>query len=131
MSAQLPCDGAIGPSLKATGQLSPTLTPAASDGPLLVTVIVYWWTTPSPAVTVARPSLTLTARSAVGSPTAKSLNHVIPVACVLRGLRAPTDGSVQLIPSRLATMNVAALAPGSTSPARNDSVAEYVSNTTP
>src|SRR5438105_3402233 len=67
MSAQLPCDGAIGPSLKATGQLSPTLTPAASDGPLLVTVIVYWWTTPSPAVTVARPSSIVTTRSATST----------------------------------------------------------------
>src|SRR5437868_6699899 len=78
MSAQLPCDGVIGPSPKATGQLSPTLTADASEGPPLVTVIVYWWTTPSPAVTVARPSSIVTERSAVVTTSVWSLAEMPP-----------------------------------------------------
>ena len=53
------------------------------------------------------------------------------MACVLTAVRVPTAGSVQVVPSRLATMNVSCSAPASTSAATNVNVASYVSKSTP
>src|SRR5258705_281545 len=48
------------PAVNATGMTSSTTTAWVFDGPVSVTVIVYPWARPSPATTVARPSVTVT-----------------------------------------------------------------------
>src|SRR5207248_3809502 len=55
--SQVPCDGVTVPRLKPVGQLSLTLTDVASDGPALLTVIVYVCTVAAPVVTLDSPSL--------------------------------------------------------------------------
>src|SRR2546429_531676 len=51
--------------LKPVGHVSLTITLAACDGPLFVTVIVYVRVMPSPAVTVVTPSSFFTDKSAL------------------------------------------------------------------
>jgi hypothetical protein len=52
-----PCEGVTVPWLNPAGHVSLTDTDCASEGPLLLTVIVYVWVVPAPAVTVVTPSL--------------------------------------------------------------------------
>src|SRR5665811_1876480 len=60
----VPWDGVIVPWLKPAGQRSVRLTPVASDGPVLWTLIVYVPVL-RPAVTLLTPSVLVTERSAL------------------------------------------------------------------
>jgi hypothetical protein len=64
LPVQVPCDGDTAPRVNPAGQVSLSDTACASDGPVLLTVIVYVRTTPSPATTVDTPSVLLTERFA-------------------------------------------------------------------
>src|SRR5262249_12978574 len=65
VGVQVPCDGVIVPWVKPLGQVSLSVVPVASDGPALLTVIVYVCVMPSPATTVERPSSLVTDSVAV------------------------------------------------------------------
>jgi hypothetical protein len=69
------------------------------------------------------PALATIVCEAVFSPTAKSLNDVMPVACVLVAVRVPTVGALHTPLSSLRTANAAVLEPGSMSAATKLSVA--------
>ena len=58
-----------------------------------------------------------------GSPAAKSLNEVRPVAWMLVAVRVPRVGDVHAPPLNFCTMKLAGLAPASTSEATKLSVA--------
>ena len=67
----------------------------------------------------------------VGSPTAKSLNELMPVAWVDVAVLVPFVVVFQDDPSQRCTMKFEVLAPGSTSPATKLNVALYVVNVIP
>src|SRR5262245_22097991 len=76
----VPCDGVTVPWLKPAGQVSVRLTPVAADGPAFATVIVYVYVTPSPATTVATPSVFVTSTSALASTVFVSVAVLFPGA---------------------------------------------------
>ena len=83
-AVQSPPRSALGvPALNAAGTTSSSRTLSASDGPLLVTLIVYAWPA-VPARTLARPSSVVTARTAV------STTVVVSVALLLAGTGSMT-----------------------------------------
>src|SRR2546423_1190053 len=70
---QLPCEGVTVPRVKPADHVSASDTACASEGPALCTVIVYVWTTASPAVTSVTPSDLVTDRFAEVFTTSESV----------------------------------------------------------
>src|SRR4051794_11540184 len=86
----VPCEGVTVPRVKPAGQVSDRETPAAFDGPALLTVIVYVRVTPSPAVTPVTPSDFVTVSSARST-------VVVAVAVLLAGVSSFGDDTVALL----------------------------------
>jgi len=80
----VPCVVVMPVRVKPLGQVSLRLAFIASDGPRFLTVIVYVWVTPSPAVTVMTPSLLVTDKSALV--TTVSLSLAVLLAVLLSGV---------------------------------------------
>jgi hypothetical protein len=104
LPVQVPCEGVTEPWANPAGQVSLSDTACASDGPPLLTVIVYVRVTPSPAVTLVTPSVLLTDRSAEVFTTFESIPVLFPgvgsvvdelaVAEFTCGLAVVEDGTV-------------------------------------
>jgi hypothetical protein len=104
LPVQVPCDGFTVPRANPLGQVSPSDTACASDGPVLLTVIVYVRTTPSPAVTFVTPSVLLTERFAEVATVFESVAELFPgvgsvvdevtLAVLSCGLAVVEDGTV-------------------------------------
>ena len=77
---QLPCDGVTVPRVNPAGHVSLRLTAVASDGPALLTVIVYVCVVGAPAITDATPSVFVTDRSALRVTVFVSLALLFPAA---------------------------------------------------
>ena len=79
------------PFATAPGQLCVSTTPCASDGPLFVTTVTYWYVCPSPAPTSVCPSLTVAATSARATIVFVSLASSFP------GTKSPASPMCALI----------------------------------
>jgi hypothetical protein len=73
----VPCDVVVVPRLKPAGQVSLRVTPEARDGPEFLTVIVY--VPPPRSVTLVRPSVLVTDKSALVMIVVVSLALLFPV----------------------------------------------------
>jgi hypothetical protein len=76
---QVPCEVVTVPRLKPAGQVSESETACASEGPALLTVIVYVRVIPSPAVTLVTPSVLVTDRFAEVTTVFESVAVLSPV----------------------------------------------------
>lgn len=100
-------------------------------------MIVNVWSLPSATATAPEGAIDPPAPAEAvivwltGSPTAKSLNDVMPVACVLVAVRVPVAGADQFGASYFRTTKLLKSAPPSRSPAAKLNTASAVVNVVP